>query len=67
MVLEAIEVSKTYKVKLDDCCIQGYFTSKLIKIVEPKDEYSDREWHFENGVVITTMYREDAFEEVQNV
>lgn len=63
--IEQTEVGKTYKVKISDCCVEGYFTSKLIQIV-PETEYASPEWHFENGVVITSMFQK-CFEEVENV
>ena len=46
MSLEEIEVGKTYKIEIDDCCAWGSFTSKLVSIDE------DEMCTFENGVVI---------------
>lgn len=57
-----IEIGKLYEVDIDDCCVRGNFTSKLI---EAKDYNDDEElWDvtvleygtelkFENGVNLT--------------
>jgi hypothetical protein len=41
-----MEIGKTYLVTIDDCCVWGEFTSKLIDINE------DENYIFENGVRI---------------
>lgn len=63
-----IKVGKTFKVVIDDCCVEGEFTSKLIKALACDDdsvndelleveELSESnygaELYFENGVRLT--------------
>lgn len=59
-----IEIGKTYKVEIKDCCVEGEFTSKLIKAqmyddndnTYPvnTDEYGT-EAFFDNGVRLILM------------
>lgn len=57
-----IEIGKTYKVEIDDCCVNGRFTSKLTKVQISGDndvlQSTDQmQWgvklNFENGVELT--------------
>lgn len=43
-----VKIGETYKVSGRDCCIQAYFTSKLVAINPDYDHYI-----FGNGVVIS--------------
>lgn len=52
-------VGKTYEIEINDCCVQGGFTSKLVKAQVPDDESGTledldtcygAELFFENGV-----------------
>ncbi len=64
MRIEDLKIGKIYKVTIDDCCVQGYFVSKLINKIAPKTEFDSTEYHFENGVVFTEMLAKNAFEEL---
>lgn len=48
------EVGKTYRVVLDDCCIQGEFTSRLDVIQFDEDGELDF-YRFANGVELTMI------------
>lgn len=64
LLLMEIEVGKVYNVEIEDCCIQGEFTSKLITIKITDDNnvtsnldkadlyHGGQELHFENGVIL---------------
>ncbi len=56
MRIEDLKIGKIYKVTIDDCCVQGYFVSKLINKIAPKTEFDSTEYHFENGVVFTELF-----------
>jgi hypothetical protein len=58
--MDELQVGKTYEVILQDCCIEGNFTSKLIKIDEEDRIY------FENGVELNSTRWGCSFEEVEN-
>ena len=46
-----MEVGKTYEVKIQDCCVWGSFTSKLIHI-ELDEDGEPEIYVFDNGVRI---------------
>ncbi len=47
-------VGKTYRVEMSDCCVEGTFTSRLVRLDLDKDDpYYVDEAEFENGVVFT--------------
>lgn len=46
-----MEIGKTYKVEIEDCCVWGDFTSKLIEI-EVDEDGEPTLYSFENGVKI---------------
>ncbi len=50
--LADLEPGKTYRVALDDCCVEGHFTSRL-DAVAFDEGYLDS-LAFANGVVLTT-------------
>lgn len=62
MSLELI-VGRTYRVKIDDCCVEAWFTSELISISE-YDGYSC-DAVFANGVKFATAGKVE-FEEIYN-
>jgi hypothetical protein len=46
----------TYRVRFDDCCVAGSFTSKLVEITrDDEDDWPDR-LRFENRVVLDTFH-----------
>lgn len=61
------EVGKTYKVSMNDCCVEGTFTAKLIGI-ERDDDTDFDDWgatrlHFGNGVRLD-VFAQVTFDEV---
>ena len=60
-----MEIGKTYRVKINDCCVKGEFTSKLISAKVDVEE-DETEMKFENGVVLTWWLEHSVeYEEVQ--
>lgn len=57
-----IQKGKTYKVVLEDCCINGEFTAKVTSILRDGD-YIER-IAFSNGVILTEAHAV-YFEEVE--
>jgi hypothetical protein len=57
-------IGKTYKVSIDDCCVEGEFTSKLVEVFSYDDDeniipVTEIEYGvaliFENGVKLVAM------------
>ena len=48
-----IQKGKTYRVTLEDCCISGEFTAKVVSIIRDGD-YIER-IAFNNGVILTEV------------
>lgn len=57
-----MKVGTPYKVEMLDCCINGEFTSMLVKALRTDDGYVDQ-LTFENGVVFG-LFMQCTFEEV---
>lgn len=47
---EDMQPGTVYHVKIDDCCVEGWFISRFVKRVDIT-EFST-EYHFENGFVL---------------
>lgn len=52
METHELEVGKVYKVYMNDCCVVGSFTAKLIEKI---DEDIDSKLWFENGVYLACI------------
>jgi hypothetical protein len=51
-----LEEGTSYRVRFDDCCVAGSFTSKLVEITrDDEDDWPDR-LRFENRVVLDTFH-----------
>lgn len=53
------KIGSTYKVVINDCCVKGEFTSKLVNTIldeiEPEED-DVRGLVFENGVTLTVIW-----------
>lgn len=60
------KIGSTYKVQIDDCCVKGDFTSKLVgTIIEEEDPEEVTGLIFENGVTLTLIWG-TSFTEITN-
>jgi hypothetical protein len=53
---DPLEIGRTYRVELDDCCVEGEFTSQLTRIIYESEDDDYPEIEFANGVKLTTFW-----------